>query len=200
MTGDRNVLVIYAHPVEDSLAASLRTAVMEGLNSAGHKVDVIDLYADGFNPCLSRAERSAYADTGFDRSPEIANYGERLQAATDLVLVFPQWWMSVPAILKGFFDRVFVPGIAFDVKPGGKGYIPRLSSLRSVMVVTSAASPRWFILFVALNPLRSQIKRLLALCARNVTFRMRCLYGLNKPDPVTCERYIRRIREECARL
>ena len=198
--GKQRFLVVFAHPVKDSLAASLKDAVVEGLTSGGHEVDLIDLYADDFDPRMTEAERAGYADPALDRQPEIIDYGERLQAASGLVFVFPQWWLSMPAILKGFVDRVFVPGIGFDVKPDGSGYLPRLHDLRTVIVVTSAASPSWLIRIVRKDPLKQQLRGILALCARDPDLKMHCHYGLQKPDQQKIKAFVEAVRAACSRL
>ena len=196
----RQFLVVYAHPLQDSLAASLKDAVVDGLTSAGHKVDLADLYADDFDPRLSEAERADYANPAPVRQPQIADYGDRLQAADGLIFVFPQWWLSMPAILKGFIDRVFAPGIGFDAKPDGSGFVPRLLDLRTVVVVTSAGSPSWLVRFVRRNPLRQQMRGILALCARNPELKMHCLYGLQNPNEQKTRAFVEMIRAAFSRL
>jgi putative NADPH-quinone reductase len=103
------ILVLYAHPVETSFNAALHRTIVERLIAAGHAVDDLDLYAEDFDPRLTRAERLAYHDP---RSPHdcVDPYVRRLLAAEALVLTFPVWNYGFPAILKGFFDRVFLPG------------------------------------------------------------------------------------------
>ena len=139
VTGGRRFLVVHAHPLADSLAAALRDAAIEGIAAAGHESDLVDLYADGFDPCLSVEERAAFARTDYAPPSDIAGYCERLVSADGLVLVFPQWWFGMPAILKGFIDRVFVPGLTFAVDPATRALEPRLSRLRRCS--RSAACP-----------------------------------------------------------
>ena len=112
-----NVLVLFAHPVETSFQAAVHETVVETLSARGHTVDDCDLYAENFNPCLSREERLAYHDLEADRSA-IQPYVDRLRAAEALILVFPVWNFGYPAILKGFFDRVFLPGVSFRMENG----------------------------------------------------------------------------------
>ena len=103
------ILVIYAHPVETSFHAAMHARVVAALRSAGHEVDDCDLYAEGFNPVLSREERLHYHDTAVNQAP-VKSYVERLQRADALVFCFPVWCFGLPAILKGWFDRVLMPG------------------------------------------------------------------------------------------
>lgn len=197
----RRYLVVYAHPRPDSLAAALRDAVLDGLREAGHEADLADLYADRFDPVLTTAERGAYFEPGYTPSPEIAAYGERLRAADGIVLVFPQWWFNMPAILKGFIDRVFAPGIAFRHNPDGGRLIPLLENLKTVHVVTTTGSPRWVTELYMRNPVRRQIKAgIAAFCGRNVAFRMLSLYALDKTSREKCAAFIARVRGTFAAL
>src|SRR2546423_12832050 len=110
-------LVIYAHPVEESYVSALHRCVTRALAEAGHEVDDCDLYAEGFDPVLSRPERQAYHAVGRNTS-HAATHIERLLRAEALVFVFPTWWYGVPAMLKGYLDCVWGPGGAFEVDNG----------------------------------------------------------------------------------
>jgi len=103
------VLVLYAHPVEESFVAALHRRVVDTLRSRGHEVDDCDLNVEGFDPVLSRQDRIDYNNTPVNRI-RVAPYVDRLLAAESLVLVFPVWNEGFPAILNGFFDRVFFAG------------------------------------------------------------------------------------------
>jgi NAD(P)H dehydrogenase (quinone) len=86
--------------------------------SRGHEIDDCDLYAEGFNAVMSEQERKQYHDVGLNRAP-VSAYADRLLEAEALILVYPVWNEGFPAILKGFFDRVFIPGVSFTVEPDG---------------------------------------------------------------------------------
>ncbi len=111
------ILVVHAHPVETSFNAALHRAVVDTLRAAGHQVDDLDLYAEGFDPVLTREERLGYHDTPANRGP-VAPYVERLLGAEALVFVNPVWNFGFPAILKGYLDRVFLPGVSFKLVDG----------------------------------------------------------------------------------
>jgi putative NADPH-quinone reductase len=98
------VLVIYCHPSETSFSAALHKAVTESLIGAGHSVTDLDLYAENFDPVMTREEREEYEDN--PRYIEtVKKYAEQLAAAEALVAVYPTWWYGLPAMLKGYFDR-----------------------------------------------------------------------------------------------
>jgi len=107
------VLLIYAHPLSDSYAATLRDTVVAALRAGSHTVDLCDLYQEGFDPVLSAQERRDYRNTS-ENTRAVSRHVDRLRQAEGVVFVFPSWWYGMPAILKGYFDRVWVPGVAFD--------------------------------------------------------------------------------------
>ena len=108
------VLYLYCHPLPESFHAGIRAEALAALEKAGHEVDLFDLYAEGFDPVLSEEGRRNYHDTTRNRAglePAI----ERLMRAEGLVVQFPTWCFGFPAMLKGYFDRVFMPGVGFDI-------------------------------------------------------------------------------------
>lgn len=163
------VLVLYAHPTEDSYQSALHKRVVAALAEAGHEVDDCDLYAEDFQPVLTRAERHDYHDVNVNRS-FVASHVERLLSCQGLVFVFPTWWYGIPAIMKGYFDRVWLPGVAFDVS--GPRTIPLLTGIVRLGVVTTFGSPWWLNNLYVGNPNRKLfmrgIRRLLSPNARTV--------------------------------
>jgi putative NADPH-quinone reductase len=156
------ILVLYAHPVETSFNAALHRTIVERLVARGHEVDDLDLYAEDFDPRLTRAERIAYQDPRSPADPSDP-YVRRLLAAEALVLSFPVWNYGYPAILKGFFDRVFLPGVSFRMVNGKA--TPSLHNIRKAAVVTTYGGSRLRAILMgdpprklALRLLRSTIK------------------------------------------
>ena len=139
------VHVIHAHPVETSFNRALYKSAIDGLESAGHSVDALNLYDDDFSPVLTREERLNYHDVPGNITPAIKPYVERLQAADALVVVHPVWNYGYPAILKGYFDRVFVPGVSFVMEGGGdRGkLVPCLTNIKKVAFVTTYGGNRF---------------------------------------------------------
>ncbi|WP_189545764.1 NAD(P)H-dependent oxidoreductase [Mesorhizobium sp. M2E.F.Ca.ET.209.01.1.1] len=152
-----NILVLYAHPVETSFNAGLHRTIVERLTAAGHTIDDCDLYAEDFDPRLTRTERLGYHD---QRSPAdaVAGYVERLQNAEALVLSFPVWNYGYPAILKGFFDRVFLPGVSFKLVDGKVR--PTLHNIRKMAAVTTYGGSRFRAMLMG-DPPRKIVKRML---------------------------------------
>ncbi len=134
------ILVLYAHPVETSYNAALHETVVSELRKAGHDVDDCDLNAEGFNPVLTREERLGYHDVETNTKP-VQSYVDRVLAAEALVIVTPIWNFGWPAILKGFFDRVFLPGISFKMVDGKVR--PSLWNIKKFAVVCTYGGARW---------------------------------------------------------
>ncbi|WP_174802327.1 NAD(P)H-dependent oxidoreductase [Martelella limonii] len=151
------VLVLFAHPVETSFGAALHRQVVESLTSAGHEVDDCDLYAENFQPVLTREERIRYHDYPDNTGP-VASHVERLKRAEALVIVSPVWNFGYPAILKGYFDRVWLPGVSFALEDGK--LTPTLRHItKAAAVFTYGATPMRA--FLAGNPPKKMIKRVL---------------------------------------
>jgi NAD(P)H dehydrogenase (quinone) len=132
-------LVLYAHPDPRSYAAALHRCVVESLRQGGHEVDDCDLYAESFEPVLSLEERRKYNDERADHA-EVESYIRRLNDAQGVVFVFPAWYFGMPAILKGYLDRVWLPGVAFTIANGKR--LSRLHHIERFGVVTTYGAPR----------------------------------------------------------
>lgn len=169
-------LVVLAHPISDSLCHALAHSVIQALTAAGHEVQVEDLYHDEFPPSLAVRERRSYYQPSYDSSA-VQSQVERLLSAEALVLVFPTWWFGFPAILKGWFDRVWAPGIAYDHATDLGPIKPRLHKLQRALVVTSLGSPWWVDRLLLRQPVKRVLKTaLLGTCAPTCRFEMLSLY------------------------
>ncbi len=185
-------LVVVAHPLPDSLNRSLARFAIERLEAAGHEVTVEDLYGAGFDAALTEAERRSYYADAFDSSA-VAGEAARLTEAEALVLVFPTWWYGFPAILKGWFDRIWSPGIAFDHSSNFGPIKPRLK-LTHVLAITTLGSPWWIDTLVLWQPVRRILRiAILGACARGVRFNMLSLHSAEKPAAERVTRFERRI-------
>ena len=136
--GAVTALVVFCHPKPDAPAQGLLEAAVGGLSDAGQAVEVSDLYRDGFDAALSIDEWHAYTTPRIQ--PGQPRYAEMLGRADVLAFVFPMWWSGPPSMLKGFFDRVLMPGVAFDLADTGR-VRPGLRHVRRIVVVTAAEAP-----------------------------------------------------------
>jgi NAD(P)H dehydrogenase (quinone) len=192
------VLLIYAHPLADSFAGALHQRIVAALCRSGHEVDDCDLYAEGFDPVLSAPERRAYNTPSPDLAA-VATHVARLKAAEALVLCFPTWWYGMPAILKGYFDRVWARGVAFQMPEGGGAIRPGLTGIRKVTVVTTYGAPWWFIRLVLRDPVRAVLFGGLArLCGRGVKTRFLALYNIDAASRTRCAAFIARVERAFA--
>jgi NAD(P)H dehydrogenase (quinone) len=187
------VLVIYAHPLADSFAAALHRAVVGALGAAGHEVDDCDLYATGFNPVMTAAERRAHNTPNPDLSA-VEHHVERLRAADAVVLCFPVWWYGMPAILKGYFDRVWINGVAFHLHTGGK-IEAGLHRLKKLGVVCTYGAPWWLIKLVLRDPVRAVIHTgIRGLCTRHVKTRFLALYSTESKNSADTARFLAKVQ------
>ena len=169
-------LVVVAHPIADSLCHSLAQAAIQTLTEAGHEVQVENLYEIEFSPSLTVSERQSYYHPPFDTSA-VQSQAQHLLSAEALVLVFPTWWFGFPAILKGWFDRVWAPGIAYDHATDLGPIKPKLHSLRRALAITSLGSPWWVDRLLLWQPVKRVLKTaLLGTCAPACRFEMLSLY------------------------
>jgi len=184
------VLVIFAHPVETSFAAALHTTVLESLGTR-HDVRDVDLYAEDFDPRLTRAERLVYHDTDVNQAP-VARYVELLRWAEAVVFCFPVWCFGLPAILKGFFDRVMMPGMAFDID--GALVTPKLQNIRRVVAVTTYGRDLWRVKIGVGDLPKRQITRYFRwFCAKDAKVTYLAHYHMNVSTPDSRSAYQQRV-------
>jgi NAD(P)H dehydrogenase (quinone) len=134
------VLVIFAHPLETSFVSALHARVVEVLRAGRHVVDDLDLYTEKFDPVMSRDGLLRYVDTTAN-TREVEGYVERLRAAEALVLVFPVWFDGLPAILQGYFQRVFLPGVSVRIDEAGL-FHPNLRNIKRMAAVCAYGEGR----------------------------------------------------------
>ncbi len=112
------VLVVHAHPLKTSFVSALHHRIVETLSANGHEIDDLDLYAEKFDPVLPAEQMRTYVDIS-QNALTVRPYVERLRAAEALALIFPVWFDGLPAILQGYFQRVFLPGVATVIDAQG---------------------------------------------------------------------------------
>jgi NAD(P)H dehydrogenase (quinone) len=193
------VLVVYSHPVETSYNAALHAEVVRNLTGAGHEVDDCDLYAEDFNPVLSRAERLGYHDVPENQAP-VRRYVERLQNAEALVLCFPTWCFGLPAMLKGWLDRVWATDVAFKL-PAGKGRITSLMThVTKVGVITTCGAPTWWSVVVGQPGRKTLLRGMRALCARRCKTFFLAHYLMDASTPRTRAAFLVKVRAKLERF
>lgn len=134
------VAIVFNHPYEGSFCSAILKSVIHGLQNTHHEVDVIHLDNDGFDPVMSASDLKAFKD-GKPVDPAVIDYMQRIDKADHLVLIFPVWWELMPAMTKGFIDKVIFPGAAYDYKPNGF-MTKRWKRLSGVTVITTMNTAR----------------------------------------------------------
>lgn len=143
------VLVVFNHPYGRSFCGAILETTLAGLQAAGHECDVIHLDDDGFDPVMRSKDLRAFVMARENPEaalqlvdPQVNDYGRRLEQAEHVVFIFPIWWELMPALMKGFVDKVIFPGIAYEQTDGrGSGMVTRLQKLRGLTVITTMNTP-----------------------------------------------------------
>lgn len=120
-------LVVVSHSDPDSLTQHVARATADAIRATGSEVDIADLGAEEFDPRFSEADLNLFRGTGTAPADVVAEQ-QRIDRAEHLILVFPMYWWSMPALLKGWIDRVFVSGWAYEFTPGSE-FVKKLDRL-----------------------------------------------------------------------
>jgi NAD(P)H dehydrogenase (quinone) len=193
-----HVLVVYCHPVETSFAAALHEEVVRNLEAAGHTVDDCDLYAEGFDPVMSREERLRYHDVPANQAP-LADYVARLRRADALVFCFPTWCFGLPAMLKGFWDRLLMPGVAFDISDPGD-VKPMLTHIKRIAAVVTYGRPRWMAWYMGDPPRKMVTRYLKRLTGNTARVDFHAYYHMNVATEPRLARFKREVGQAMARF
>lgn len=191
------VLYVYCHPLEESFHAAIRREALAGLTEAGHKIDLADLYVDRFDPVMWQDERRDYHDLSKNQT-RVADYVARLRAAEALIVQFPVWSFGPPAMLKGWFDRLFMPGVAFDLTDPAD-VRPMLTNLRRIAGITTYGRP-WWNAFLVGNPPKKIMTRYVPRFSAGARVDYFPLYHMNVASEETRKAFIAKIRAEMARF
>jgi putative NADPH-quinone reductase len=184
------VLLIFCHPRADSFNAAVHRAVLQALCEAGHEVDDCDLHAEGFNPVLGAEDLALYPQIPANRRP-VQAYVDRVLQAQALVFVFPVWNFGLPAMLKGWFDRVLLPGVSFDMSDP-KRIQPGLTHLRHVVAVTTYGTPRWRAWYLGDAPRALMQRFMRRLTDGRARIRYLPLHGMNTATPEQRDAFLQR--------
>lgn len=192
------VLVVFCHPDPDSFVAAARDRALTGLEQAGHDVRLTDLYAEGFEPAMTCAERRAHKEPGV--APELQRHADDLAWAEALVLVYPTWWSAQPAMLKGWIDRVWVAGVAWELPTGKNVLRPMLRQVRRIVVVTTHGSPKWLNALEGEAGKRTVTRSLRAMCSRRTRTTWCALYGLDTCDAAKRTAFLDRVERTVMKI
>ncbi|MDX1447271.1 NAD(P)H-dependent oxidoreductase [Lishizhenia sp.] len=146
-------LVINGHPDPESYNYALSEAYIKGAQESGLEIQSIHLKDLKFNPNLSYGYRKRS-----DLEPDLEHAIQLMQEADHLVWIFPVWWAGLPALMKGFIDRTFLPGITYGPKKG-KGLPDKLWKGKTARLIFTSDSPKWYFRLFLHRPVLQQMKK-----------------------------------------
>lgn len=188
------LLVVYCHPRPDSFTAAIRDVAIDALANAGHAVDLLDLYAEGFDPVMSAAERGDYHTREVNRAP-VAHHLARVKAADGLIFIYPTWWYAQPAMLKGWLERVFLPHETFSMPENNQPIRGLLSNIRLIVAVTTLGSPRWWWWLMGMPGRRILLTGIRGICAPGCKTRWLALHRIDVVGKEARKAHLDRVRK-----
>jgi putative NADPH-quinone reductase len=193
-------LVVYCHPREDSFTAAVRDTVLGQLSRAGVPTRVHDLYAEGFQPVLTEAEWSGYLACPENRTP-VESYVADLEWCDTLIFVYPTWWYGLPAMLKGWLDRVLLPDVAFIMpKAEGETIRPGLHHIERLGVFTTCGASRWLTFLVGAPGRRTLLRGVGFLMKRGARKVFAAHYLMDSAPPEALRAHLERVAARTNRL
>ena len=189
-------LIVYAHPCAESVSAAIHGTVLKALTDRGWQIDDCDLNAEGFQPVMTVEERRDYHKIPDNTSP-VETYVNRLRAAEALIMIFPIWNFGYPAILKGFLDRVFLPGVTFKLKDGEVQ--PGLTNIKRLAAFTTYGGTRMRALITGDPPRKCVTRAIRYACGWPKTLYFG-LYDMNNNGPEVLNAHLDRVRNKLQRF
>lgn len=192
-------LIVYANPNPGSFSAHLRDVVVSVLTAKGAETRVVDLYADGFDPVMSLEERRGYHTPGDNEKP-VAEYLAYLRWCDTLVFVYPTWWFGLPAILKGWLDRVLVPHATFTLPTAERPIQPRLTNIRQVVAITTCGARFWQSKVIGEPGRKTLLRGIRFICHPRCRTRYAALYRIDTSTREQRTAFAERVRRLAASL
>lgn len=192
-------LLVSAHPCADSYSHAISAAANRGLVTAGHEVLTLDLYDCEFSAAMTKADLEVYRAEQPPIDPLVREHGRLVKAADALVFVYPTWWSGPPAILKGWLERVLVPGIAFTFDDQGKVQ-PALMHIQRIVGISTYGSPWTNVKLVNDNGRRMLTRALRFTCGRGTSTTWLGLYSIDTTGVAERDAFLDRVEHSMAKL
>ncbi len=193
-------LVVYCHPNEASFTAAVRDTVIRKLTNQNADVRLCDLYARGFDPRLSSKDFDAYLDTPSNRAT-VAEDVANLTWCDTLIFVYPTWWYGLPAVLKGWLDRVFIPDVAFLMPDDANKTIrPGLQHITRLGVFTTCGASWWLTQIIGAPGKRTLMRGVGFLCAKNRKTAFAAHYLMDSSTDASRHQHLDRVAKKMDRL
>lgn len=151
----KKTLIIQGHPDEESYCRALGNAYKMGAISEGAEVQEIVVSEISFNPSLNFGYRKRT-----ELEPDLLAAQDKIKWADHLVIIYPLWWGGMPALLKGFFDRTFLPGFAFQKRENSVWWDKYLTG-KSARVITTMDQPPWYHWLIYGEPAHKAMKKMI---------------------------------------
>lgn len=137
------VVIVFNHPYDGSFCNAILQSVTNGLEKGNHQIDLIHLDKDNFNPVMTAGDLKGFRDKK-PIDPKVIEYSYRIKNADHLVFIFPIWWELMPAMTKGFIDKVIFPGVAYDyTNESNTRMKPLWNKLKGITIITTMNTPNW---------------------------------------------------------
>lgn len=193
-------LIIYCHPRPESFNAAVRDKIMDVLTSAGAETRLTDLYAEGFSPLLTATELETYDNVEINQRP-VDRYVRDVQWCDTLIFVYPTWWYGLPAMLKGWLDRVLLPGVAFQMPQGENDTIrPGLGHIKRLGVFTTCGASWWLTRLIGAPGKRTLLRGVGFLCAKNRRSVFAAHFLMDSSTESSRQRHLERVGRKVDRL
>lgn len=201
-TKPKKILVVWCHPVAESFSGAIFNTVVSNLTARGHELEIIDLYREGFDPTLPLDEWKRETRGDGERSHDLAHaeHVRKLRWADTLVFVYPTWFGGFPAMLKGWFDRVWMLGVAYHLPEGGGVLKPGLSNIRRIVAFTTHGSPKYTNAFGGEAGKRQLRRGLRAVCHRLCRSTWVPFYGNDRVGSTEREKYLTKVETFCRKF
>ena len=187
-------LVVYCHPVAESFCNAVHHTVVEALERAGHEVEDLDLYAADFQPVMTRQERLDYHESGVNIRT-VEPFVAQLRRAEALVFVYPTWWYGLPAMLKGYLEKVWALDVAFTLNGPNQVIRPALQHIRRLGGVSTYGASWWWTRWVGDPGRRTLIRGLKPLCHPRCRTTWLAHYNMDVSTPESRRAFLARVEK-----
>lgn len=193
-------LVVYCHPNPVSFTAAVRDIIVSKLEAAGAEIRLRDLYGEGFCPTLSREEHLGYLEIPKNCEAVIQEV-EDVRWCDTLIFVYPTWWYGLPALLKGWLDRVLLPDVAF-IMPKGEGDTirPGMTHVKKLGVFTTCGASRWLTFLVGAPGRKTLMRGVGFICAKDCRKIFAAHYLMDSSTAESRSRHLMHVARKMDRL
>ena len=189
------VLIIYCHPNEESFTASVKNLITTVLDKADIAYRITDLYQESFDPVIHKDDLEDYLDTELNRK-KVDRQVQNILWCDTLIFVYPTWWYGLPAILKGWLDRVMLPGIAFHMPINDENIKPGLKHINRLGVFTTGGASQIFTQIMGAPGKRTLLRGVRSVCHPFTKTIFISHYKMDNSTQFSRERHLLRVEKK----